>query len=47
MANKTKDTALKIIAAIAKKSAEIGSNSASVLGYHQPKEPTALKKTSK
>ena len=47
MAKITKDIALKLIAAVAKKSAEIGSNSALVLGYHQPKEPAALKKLAK
>lgn len=47
MSKVTRDAILKAFAAIAKKSAEIGGNSASVMGYHQPKEPTALKKQAK
>ena len=43
----TKKSVLKLVAAIAKKSAEIGGNSASVMGYHQPKEPAALKNQAK
>ena len=43
MGKMTKDCVLKIVAAIGKKSAEIGCNSASILGFHQPKEPKILK----
>ena len=43
MSNMTKKSVLKAVAAIGKKSAEIGCNSASIFGYHQPKEPTNLK----
>ena len=38
-----KKVVLKTMAAIGKKSAEIGSGSASAFFYHQPKEPTNLK----
>lgn len=43
MSNITKEAVLKVVAAIGKKSAEIGCNSASIFGYHQPKEPANLK----
>lgn len=43
MSNMTKEAVLKAVAAIGKKSAEIGCNSASIFGYHQPKEPERLK----
>jgi len=43
MSNMTKKSVLKAVAAIGKKSAEIGCNSASIFGYHQPKEPANLK----
>ena len=39
-----KESVLKAIASVGKKSAEIGCNSASIFGFHQPKEPTKLKK---
>lgn len=42
MSKVTKKSILKAIAFIGKKSAEIGHNSASIFGYHQPKEPTKL-----
>jgi cyclic lactone autoinducer peptide len=38
-----KTIVLKAVAAIGKKSAEIGCHSASILGFHQPKEPADLK----
>lgn len=40
----TKKAILKAIAAIGKKSAEVGCNSASLFGYHQPKQPVDIKK---
>lgn len=43
MSNMTKESVLKAVAAISKKSAEIGCNSASIFGFHQPKEPANLK----
>lgn len=43
MSKITKKSLLKAVAAIGKKSAEIGCNSASIFGYHQPKEPANLK----
>ena len=43
MSNMTKKSVLRALAAIGKKSAEIGCNSASIFGYHQPKEPANLK----
>lgn len=47
MSKMTKDCVLKVVAAIGKKSAEIGCNSASILGFHQPKQPAGLKKALK
>jgi len=38
---------LKAIAAVGLKSAKIGNDSASVFGFHQPKEPAVLKKIAK
>lgn len=38
-----KKSFLAILALIGKKSAEVGCNSASVYGYHQPIEPKNLK----
>ncbi len=38
-----KKSILKVIAAVGLKSAKIGNNSASVFGFHQPKEPAMLK----
>ena len=43
MSDMTKKSVMKVVAAIGKKSAEIGCNSASIFGYHQPKEPANLK----
>ncbi len=43
MYNVHKKIILKIVAAVGKKSAEIGSGSASAFFYHQPKEPANLK----
>lgn len=43
MEKKLKKSFLKAIALVAKKSAEIGCNSASIYGYHQPIEPKNLK----
>lgn len=42
-----KKSILKVIAAVGLKSAKIGNNSASVFGFHQPKEPAMLKKAAK
>lgn len=39
----TKTQVMKAIAAIGKKSALIGCDSASILGFHQPKEPVNVK----
>ena len=47
MGKMTKDCVLKIVVAIGKKSAEIGCNSASILGFLQPKQPAGLKKALK
>lgn len=44
MKKTVKTNVLGMVAKIAKKSAVIGANSASILGYHQPKEPKSLKK---
>lgn len=44
MEEKLKKSFLKAIALVAKKSAEIGCNSASIYGYHQPKEPQSFNK---
>ncbi len=44
MSKMTKKSVLKAIATIGRKSAEIGCNSASLFGYHQPKEPKSMKK---
>jgi len=44
MSKMTKKTILKAVASIGKKSAKIGCNSASVFGYHQPKQPVDIKK---
>lgn len=43
----SKKAILKVIATIGKKSAKIGGDSISVLGFCQPKEPAELKKTDK
>ncbi len=42
MSKMTKKNVLKVVAAIGEKSAKIGCYSASILGYHQPKEPAKL-----
>ena len=42
MCDMTKKSVMKVVAAIGKKSAEIGCNSASIFGFHQPKEPYNL-----
>lgn len=42
-----KKSVLKAVAAIGRKSAEFGCNSASLFGYYQPKEPKALKNAKK
>lgn len=47
MSNMTKKSVLKAVAAIGKKSAEIGCNSASIFGFHQPKELASMKKEEK
>lgn len=39
----TKVKVMKVVAAIGKKSALIGCDSASILGFHQPKEPVNVK----
>ena len=38
-----KKSILKAVAKVGAKSAEIGASSASMLGYHQPKEPNFFK----
>lgn len=43
MSKITKESLLKLIAKAGEKSALIGCGSASLLGYHQPKEPVNLK----
>ena len=43
MSKMTKKNVLKVVAAIGEKSAKIGCYSASILGYHQPKEPAKLR----
>ncbi len=43
MKKKTKANVLKAIAVVGKTSAKIGCESASLLGFHQPKEPVVLK----
>lgn len=47
MSKITKDCILKVVTIIGRKSAEIGCNSASILGFHQPKQPAGLKKALK
>ena len=42
-----KKSILKAAAKVGAKSAEIGASSASMLGYHQPKEPNALQNLKK
>lgn len=42
-----KTNVLEMVAKVAKKSAVIGANSASVFGFHQPKEPKAVKNLKK
>ncbi|MGN0614332.1 MAG: AgrD family cyclic lactone autoinducer peptide [Porcipelethomonas sp.] len=44
MKKTVKANVLGAVAKIARKSASAGASSASVLGFHQPKEPKALKK---
>lgn len=47
MSKTTKKSILKAVAAIGRKSAEFGCHSASLFGYHQPKEPKSLKNAKK
>ena len=47
MKKNVKISVLKVIAKAGKISAIAGANSASVLGYHQPKEPEAARKLRK
>lgn len=42
-----KKSILKTVAKVGAKSAEIGASSASILGFHQPKEPKALQNLKK
>lgn len=42
-----KKSILKTVAKVGAKSAEIGASSASILGFHQPKEPKALQNLEK
>lgn len=42
-----KKSILKTVAKVGAKSAEIGASSASILGFHQPKEPSGCKITKK
>ena len=39
-----KTNVLEMVAKVAKKSAVFGANSASIWGFHQPKEPKAVRK---
>ena len=43
----TKKAFLEVIAKVGEKSAKLGANSASMLGFHQAKEPEALKNVKK
>lgn len=43
MSMMSKKAVLNVIAAVGRKSAKIGCNSASLFGYHQPKEPNNIK----
>ncbi len=43
MVAKITNSILKAVAEVGFKCAKLGANSASMLGYHQPKEPEALK----
>lgn len=47
MKKNVKKSVLKVIAKAGRISAIAGANSASVLGYHQPKEPEAARKLCK
>ncbi|MCM1529709.1 MAG: cyclic lactone autoinducer peptide [Alistipes sp.] len=47
MKKNLKENVLKAIAKAGKISAVVGANSASVLGYHQPKESEAVRKLRK
>jgi cyclic lactone autoinducer peptide len=47
MGKMTKEHVLKLVATIGKKSAEFGCGSASIWGFHQPKQPAGLKKALK
>lgn len=47
MTKKAKEVILKAIAAVGRKSAEIGCNNASAYFFYQPKEPASLKKVLK
>lgn len=47
MVKSAKKSILKAVAKIGAKSAEIGASSASIWGYHQPKEPKALQNLKK
>ena len=42
MSDMTKKSVMKVVAAMCKKSSEIGCNSSSIVGVHQPKEPYNL-----
>lgn len=44
MDKKIKVSVLKTVARIGEKAAKIGCNSASLFGFHQPKEPVQAKK---
>ena len=47
MATTVANSILKTVAEVGLKCAKLGANSASMLGYHQPKEPNALKELTK
>lgn len=47
MSKTTKKDMLKVVANIGKKAAEFGCNSASIFGYHQPKQPAVMNKNRK
>ncbi len=47
MKKNLKKNVLSAIAKVGEKSAVVGASSASILGFHQPKEPKALKNLKK
>lgn len=47
MDKKIKVSVLKTVARLGEKAAKIGCNSASLFGFHQPKEPVQMKNSSR